>query len=259
MNVNNAMYDRLGHLWWDDCAGFEFTSLRFCVNPVRYAYFARVLQSLAAPGRAVLDIGCGGGYLAESFARGGYQVAAVDPAAESVAAARAHAADSGLAIDYRVGCGERLPFPDRSFDIVTCCDVLEHVDDVALVVREAARALKPGGVFLYDTVNRTLRSWLLLIKIWQDWGLAGSSEENAHVWRAFIKPCELDAHMRHAGLSPQERKGMGPGRPMPEMLRGLWRIRRGRLQGEDVAREFVLRESEDVSVSYMGWALRPAA
>jgi 2-polyprenyl-6-hydroxyphenyl methylase / 3-demethylubiquinone-9 3-methyltransferase len=256
MEVNNRIYDGLGHLWWDNQAGFDITSLRFCVNPVRYGYFKRQMQTLAVPGKAVLDVGCGGGFLTESFARSGYDVAGIDPSANSIAAAREHAAVSRLAIDYRVASGECLPFAGSSFDIVSCCDVLEHVRDPNRVIGEISRTLKPGGVFLYDTVNRTLRSWLVLIKLWQDWHIAGFSAPDAHVWRKFIKPGELAAMLRQAQLSPRGQQGIGPGRSPAALLYTLWQIRSGRLRGPEIAKRFMLRESDDLSVSYMGWALK---
>jgi len=98
-----------------------------------------------------------------AFAADGFQVTGLDPAASSSRAARRHAAETGLQIRYEVGRGKSLPFGDIDFDIVCCCDVLEHVDDVGQVLREAARTLKPGGLFLYDTVNRTFLSKLVLI------------------------------------------------------------------------------------------------
>jgi 2-polyprenyl-6-hydroxyphenyl methylase/3-demethylubiquinone-9 3-methyltransferase len=226
------------------------------MNPVRYGYFKRQMQALAVPGKAVLDVGCGGGFLTESFARDGYDVAGIDPSANSIAAAVEHATANGLAIEYRVASGECLPFASSSFDIVSCCDVLEHVQDPNQVIREIARALKPGGVFLYDTVNRTFRSWLFLIKLWQDWHIAGFSAPNLHVLDKFIKPGELDAMLRRAQLSPNDRKGIGPGRSPAVLLHTMWQIRCGRLRGPEIAKQFTLRESDDLSVSYIGCALK---
>jgi 2-polyprenyl-6-hydroxyphenyl methylase/3-demethylubiquinone-9 3-methyltransferase len=257
MEVNNAIYQTLGHLWWSEDASFELTSLRFCMNPVRYEYFRRILGQLAIGGRAVLDIGCGGGYLAEAFAADGFQVTGVDPAANSIAAARRHAAETGLQIQYEVGRGEYLPFGDETFDIVCCCDVLEHVDDVGQVVREAARTLKPGGVFFYDTVNRTLRSKLVLIKVWQDWNFGGFAAPNMHVWRKFLKPVELTAHLRALGLAPGGVRGITAVKNPVAVLYGLWKIRKSKTRGAAVADAFALRETDDLGLSYMGWARKP--
>ncbi len=259
MEVNNAMYETLGHLWWSEEADFEITSLRYSVNPVRYGYFKRQLEHLHAPGKSVLDIGCGGGFLAEEFAKDRYDVTGIDPSGKSIAAAREHAAKSSLAIDYRVGRGESLPFRDDSFDIVACCDVLEHVDDPAQVLREVSRVLKPGGIFFYDTVNRTFRSWIALIKVWQDWNMIGSAQPNAHVWEKFIKPKELAAMMRVAGLAPGPVRGMTPAKGPLAMFRTFRQIRTGQLRAAAVGREFALRDTDDLSVSYMGWAVKGEA
>ncbi len=254
MEVNNTIYETLGHLWWSDDASFELTSLRFCMNPVRYRYFQRILGDLGLRGGTVLDIGCGGGYLAEAFAADGFQVTGLDPAVNSILAARRHASETGLQIRYEVGRGEALPFQDRTFDIVCCCDVLEHVDDVGQVLREAARTLKPRGVFLYDTVNRTFRSKLVLIKLWQDWNLAGFSAPNAHVWDKFLRPSELMDRLRAVGLQPGEVRGITAAKSPLALMYGLWEIRRSRIRGAAVAERFALRETSDLSVSYMGWA-----
>ncbi len=256
MQVNNAIYETLGHLWWSEDAGFELTSLRFCVNPVRYRYFRRILRQLAISRGTVLDVGCGGGYLAESFAADGFEVTGVDPATASIEAARSHAAETGLPIRYEVGHGESLPCKDEAFNIVCCCDVLEHVDDVAQVLREVARTLKPGGVFLYDTVNRTFRSKLVLIKIWQEWDLGGFAAPNAHVWERFLTPDELTALMSAVGLTPQGMRGIGAAKSPAGIVLGLWKIRRSMIRGAAVAETFAMRETNDLRVSYMGWARR---
>lgn len=254
--VNSTMYDALGPQWWDERAGFEVTSLRYCLNPVRYEYFGRQLRALGQRGRAVLDVGCGGGYLAEAFARDGYEVTGIDPSAASVAAAEAHADAAGLSIRYRVGRGEMLPLGDASFDIVACCDVLEHVDDVRQVLAEVARVLRPGGVLLFDTVNRTLRSWLVLIKVWQDWGLAGFSQPQAHEWSRFIRPRQLHELLRGVGLTPGPTRGIGPARHPALVLASLWRMRGSPAPGHRVARDFAMCETDDLGVSYMGWAVK---
>jgi len=154
--VDNDLYRRLGHAWWDDDVG-EFSTIRFFVNPVRYGYFERVLTQHGWKNAVdILDVGCG--ILAEEFARGGARVTGIDPAPETITTARVHAAAAGLSIDYRVGAGEHIPLPAAAFDVVACCDVLEHVDDVDRVIAEIARVLRPGGLFFYDTINRTFMS-----------------------------------------------------------------------------------------------------
>jgi len=132
--------------------------------------------------------------------------------------------------------------------------VLEHVEDPAQVIREVSRTLRPGGVFVFDTVNRTWRSKFVLIKMWQEWNLAGFSVPNAHVWEKFIRPDELTAMLRAAGLTAGPMRGMVADKSLPALLHALWRIRTGRVRGARIATDFPMRESDDLTVSYMGWA-----
>jgi len=253
MEINNTIYETVGHDWWADDAGFEITSLRYCLNPVRYGYFKRVLNAMDVHSGALLDIGCGGGLLSEEFAKDGFRVAGVDPSSKSINAAREHAAMSNLDIDYRVGCGEALLFADNSFDVVACCDVLEHVDDLNLVIHEVSRVLRNGGVFLFDTVNRTFRNKIVLIKICQDWILG---LPNAHVWEKFIKPRELVESLEASSIEVREMRGIGPQRNLVVLLFGLLNVYTGQLRGRKVAEIFGMRETNDLSMSYMGWALK---
>jgi len=142
-------------------------------------------------GVTALDIGCGGGFLAEEFARLGCNVTGIDPSAPTLETACAHAHRSGLDIDYRVGVGEELPVDDAGFGLAYCCDVLEHVDDLDRVIAETSRALKPGGIYLFDTVNRTWLSKLVAIKLMQDWKPTRVFDSTLHDWNRFIKPKEL--------------------------------------------------------------------
>lgn len=258
MPVNNAFYETAGRTWWADDASFAYTSLRFCVNPVRYGYFSRTLRSQSKTSGRVLDVGCGGGYLSEAFARDGFEVAGIDPAAASIEAASAHAAREGLRIDYRVGRGESLPFPDDFFDIIACCDVLEHVDDVEQVIGEVSRTLRPGGLFLFDTVNRTRKSRFALITVWQDWNVLGLSDEDRdtglHSWDKFITPPELAASLSRHALVVADVRGLSAKRNPLSLARAFVGIRRGRIRNEALVPALGFHESDDLSVSYMGWA-----
>ncbi len=252
--INNEIYEDQGHTWWTEDAGCDVSSLRYCVNPVRYSYFKKKLTQLGLPGKKVLDLGCGGGFLAEEFAKDGFAVIGIDPATHSIEAARQHAADNSLTIDYRIGAGEALPFPDNSFDIIACCDVLEHVDEPRAVIREAARTLKTGGIFFYDTINRTWMSKVVL-KVWQDWRITALSQPNVHVWEKFIKPAELDAMMTSCHLINQDRKGISPGSRNPlAILWTLLLIKQGRIRHQELTDKLRLGETEDMNMSYMGFA-----
>lgn len=260
--VNNDMYRRMGHAWWADDVG-EFSTIRFWVNPVRFGYFERVLnrdRALERGRRKLLDVGCGGGLLAEEFARIGFDVTGIDPAPETVQTARTHASVSGLSIEYETGSGEHLPFPEGVFDYVTCCDVLEHVDNVDRVIAEIARVLKPGGLFFYDTINRTFISKLVMIKVMQEWpSTAFVSEPNVHVWERFIKPAELVGLLDRHGLDQREMRGISPQRLNPiRLLLDLHRRAQGKISFMELGRRLALQETGNLGASYMGYAERTA-
>jgi 2-polyprenyl-6-hydroxyphenyl methylase / 3-demethylubiquinone-9 3-methyltransferase len=256
--VNNDIYRSLGYAWWDDDVG-EFSTLRFWINPVRFGYFRRVIdreQALAHGRRKLLDVGCGGGMLAEEFARLGFEVSGIDPAPETIETARTHAATSGLSIEYHTGVGEHLPFADRSFDHVACCDALEHVDDVARVVGEIARVLRPGGLFLYDTVNRTMISRIAIIKVMQEWRSTAFAAPNMHVWEKFIKPAELIALLERHGLAPDEMRGIVPRRNPIATLLDFRRRAQGKITFKELGRRLDFQESDHLEASYMGYATK---
>jgi 2-polyprenyl-6-hydroxyphenyl methylase/3-demethylubiquinone-9 3-methyltransferase len=254
--VDNDIYRRLGHAWWDDDVG-EFSTLRFWINPVRFGYFAGVLareKSLERGQRRLLDVGCGGGLLAEPFARAGFEVTGIDPAPESIETARAHASLSGLCIEYRNGAGERLPFADGTFHHVACCDVLEHVEDVERVIGEIARVLEPGGLFFYDTINRTTVSKIAVIKVMQEWRFTAFAPPNSHVWEKFIKPEELTALFARYGLEPLETRGIMPRRNPIATVLGFRRRVQGKLTFEQLGQWLDFQESDHLDASYMGYA-----
>lgn len=255
MPVDNQMYDRLREQWWDE-DGF-LNILQSALNPARFGYMRRVLTAERDPrGATTLDVGCGGGLLAEEFARLGCAVTGVDPSEGSLETARAHAEESGLDIAYVHGAGEALPFGDATFEVVYCCDVLEHVDDLDRVIAEIARVLEPGGIFLFDTLNRTLRSKLVMIKLFQEWESTRLMEPNLHDWRMFIKPRELRTTMTRHGLAQRDTVGIAPGAPPPALIRTLRKRRRGELTYGEAGRAFRMRESRDRSSLYAGYAIK---
>ncbi len=151
-----------------------------------------------------------------------------------------------------------MPFADETFDLAYCCDVLEHVDDLGRVLRETARVLKPGGIYLYDTINRTALSKLIAIKIFQEWSWTRFMPPNLHDWSMFIKPDELEAELGKCGLTPGGRTGL-KARANPLRLVMILRARKqGRLSYAEAVRRAGLGESHDCSVQYMGWAEKTA-
>ncbi|WP_432493899.1 bifunctional 2-polyprenyl-6-hydroxyphenol methylase/3-demethylubiquinol 3-O-methyltransferase UbiG [Kineococcus gypseus] len=254
LGVDNDVYDRHASSWWDE--DDPLNMLHGSVTPARFEYFRSVLtQRLGRDpaGARALDIGCGGGFLAEEFARLGCAVVGVDPSAASLATAREHAAASGLAIDYRVGRGEDLPVEDHAFDVVYCCDVFEHVDDLERVVAETARALAPDGVYFFDTVNRTRASRLLAIRVLQEWRWTRVFDTPVHRWSMFITPGELAALLGRHGLLLREVVGMGPRVKNPlTALRGLRDAQRGRTSYGELSRLLDFGATKTLSMSYMG-------
>lgn len=256
MPVDNELYNRPGDLWWDD--GAAFALLRTAFNPARFGYFRQVLlERLHRDPRRLraLDIGCGGGLLAEEFARLGCSVIGLDPSEPSLATARAHAQASGLSIDYRVGVGEQLPFENACFDLVYCCDVLEHVNDLGRVVAETARVLKPGGVYCFDTINRTLLSKLITIKLFQEWPATRFLPLHLHDWERYIKPRELQHLLAQHGLVVQDMRGLNLASSPFTLLRSLWQFKRGAMSYKELGEATRFRVGGPTFVAYIGYAL----
>ena len=201
-NAELAKFGRLAEHWWDTSG--EMRPLHD-INPLRTDFIDR-RASLA--GKRVLDVGCGAGILSEALARRGAQVTGLDPAEAAIDAARAHAAQEGLGITYEVGAGEDMPYADGSFDAVVCVDVLEHVRDRARVLAETARVLRPGGTFLFDTINRNWIARFGAITMAED--VIGILPRGTHDPEMFITPAELRAGMEEAGLEPGPFTGLGP-------------------------------------------------
>jgi 2-polyprenyl-6-hydroxyphenyl methylase/3-demethylubiquinone-9 3-methyltransferase len=255
--VDNEFYNQPGDIWWGEAGALSL--LRVVLNPARFGYFRQVLTErlkLDPQTLRALDVGCGGGLLAEEFARLGCQVAGIDPSAPSIATARAHASRSGLAIAYQVGVGERLPFADASFDLVYCCDVLEHVSDVEQVIAETARVLKPGGIYCFDTINRTLFSKLVTIKLFQEWQTTAFLPPRLHAWEQYITPAELKRLLARHGLATREIVGMTPAANPITILRLLRRYKRGRLSLQQLGAAARFKAGGHTLASYLGYALK---
>jgi len=256
MPVDNTIYDTPGDIWWDERQ--PLYAIRTALNPARMSYFraAFTRQGVDPSGKVIVDVGCGGGLLAEELATLGAHVIGIDPAAASVATATAHARRSGLDIDYRVGRGEQLPVDDGAADVVCCVDVLEHVDDLDAVIGETARVLKPGGLYLFDTINRTGLSKLVMIKLSQDWAATAWMPPGLHDWDQFITPAELGAALARHGLHASDITGMAPGVSPPALLRLLRQLKKGKISHADFGRKAVFTLTRDLRISYLGQAVK---
>jgi len=252
--IDNDIYNRYSDGWWRQDSFLNM--LESAIQPLRSDYVRHCLSSHALVKPHSLDIGCGGGIIAEDLAEFSATVTGIDISYASLETARKHAKQNGLDIDYIESSAENLPFEDNSFELVTCCDVLEHVDDIAKVISEIKRVLKPGGIFVYDTVNRTLMSYLALIFIAQDFPLTRFAPKNSHVWHKFIRPHELQSILRDNDLIVKEEWGMEPSVNPVSMV---WYILRTKFMGLDFGRfgnktKFV--KSKNKSISYLGYCIK---
>jgi 2-polyprenyl-6-hydroxyphenyl methylase / 3-demethylubiquinone-9 3-methyltransferase len=197
-----AKFSDLAHRWWDPDG--EFKPLHQ-INPLRLNWIDQ-LAPLA--GRRVLDVGCGGGILAESMAVRGAQVLGIDLADKPLKVARLHALEAGVdALDYRAVAVEALAAEmPASFDRVTCMEMLEHVPEPASVVRACAALVKPGGRVFFSTLNRNAKAFLFAIVGAEH--LLRMLPKGTHEYAKFIKPSELARWCREAGLQVDEFKGM---------------------------------------------------
>jgi 2-polyprenyl-6-hydroxyphenyl methylase / 3-demethylubiquinone-9 3-methyltransferase len=254
--IDNGVYNRMADTWWDENGVLNL--LKSAANPWRVPYFERVLAQLKIEpqSKRALDVGCGGGVLAEEFAAMGFTVTGLDPSDQSLEAARAHAAQSGLNIDYRFGYGDKLPFENESFEVVYCCDVLEHIQNWDAVIGEVARVLKRSGVFLYDTINRTMFSKISMIKMAQEWKFTRLAPPNLHVWEMFITPDELKASLARHGLQNKDLVGTKMNGNPIKMILALRRYKAGKVSGAELGKNIGLKEGTNISSSYMGYAMK---
>jgi 2-polyprenyl-6-hydroxyphenyl methylase/3-demethylubiquinone-9 3-methyltransferase len=255
--IDNDLYNEDGYSWWQSDSPLYLLQCSF--NPARMGYFKKVLctkLNISPQGKAVLEVGCGGGLLCEEIARMGFDVNGIDPSENSIRTAIIHAKAGGLRINYEIGTGEALPYRDKSMDIIFCCDVLEHVRDLSKVISEISRILKPGGIFCYDTLNRTLISKLVAIKISQEWSRWAFAPPNLHVWKMFIKPEELKSLLGKNSLKVKENKGMVLNVSFPVFLHCLRKRAKGLITYKDIGKKLFMIESENKSIMYMGYAIK---
>ena len=235
-----ARFSALGDEWWNRSGSMRMLHR---LNPVRLGFIRAQATARFARDRArldplaglrALDIGCGGGLLAEPLARMGADVVGVDPAEGNIAVARAHAAAAGLAIDYRAATAEALADAGERFDLVLAMEVVEHVADVDLFVRRITEMVKPGGLLVAATINRTLKSFGLAIVAAEY--VLGWLPRGTHRWDKLVRPDELERALVRGGLTPFNTAGV-----IYNPLADAWQL------------------SGDTDVNYMIAAVRPAS
>ncbi len=194
-------FAELAHKWWDKNS--EFKPLHE-INPLRLEYIDSI-ASLA--GKRVLDVGCGGGILSESMYFKGADVTGIDLGEKALSVAKLHQLESGAKVNYRYVAVEQLANEaPASYDVITCMEMLEHVPDPEAVVQAWARLVKPGGKVFFSTINRNPKAYLFAV-IGAEYVL-NLLPKGTHDYAKFIKPSELSAWVRHAGLNVAGLKGM---------------------------------------------------
>lgn len=238
-----ARFSAIAAEWWDERGKFRPLHQ---LGPERIGFVRDSLVGHFHPGReprslglrpltglTLLDVGCGGGLVAEPLTRLGAGVTAIDPSPQTIAAARAHASAGGLAIDYRASRAEDLIAANATFDAVCCLEVVEHVPDVAAFLALLARLVRPGGMLVLSTINRTMKAWMLAIvgaEYVLRWLPVGT-----HQWERFVTPDELTRHIAAAGLAAPAMEGL-----VFDPLRDRWR-----------------RSPHDLDVNYLAASAKP--
>ena len=232
-----ARFSELAERWWDPAGPMRPLHR---LNPPRLLYLRRRLEAEFGlderslrpfAGLRLLDVGCGAGLLSEPMARLGAAVTAIDASAEMVEAARLHAAEAGLAIDYRCATAESLAAAGESFDAVVSMEVVEHVADLAAFERALVALTRPGGALVLSTLNRTAKAFALAV-VGAEWALRWLPR-GTHDWRRFVTPAELRRGLQRAGAELLDVTGLAL-----DLRAGAWRL------------------SSDPSVNYLAAARR---
>lgn len=255
--IDNDFYNREAESWWKD-KDSPLGIIRYTMNPIRLAYVVKHLAVISYDYRRkrVLDIGCGGGFLTEEIAKFGLETDGLDPSVPTLHTARNHAKAMNLLIDYHEGFGEELPYNDGYFDMVFCLDVLEHVKDYPKIIREVQRVLKPGGMFFFETVNRTLLSYLVVIFFFQKFPLTRIMPKNVHIWKYFIKPKELKKTIHDTAMTVSDMQGILPGYNFAYNLLMVKRLVKREITFHELCALFRCHESFYKGLCYVGYAVK---
>ncbi len=238
--INNEFYETLGSLW---LTGSDHpAALLRAENKLRTPWVAAEIAKRFSHPVSVLDVGCGAGFLTHALATAGHRVFGIDLSENSLEVAKEN--DVTGTVDYRKASADALPFADRSFDTVCAMDVLEHVENPRRLIAEAARVLKPEGLFFFHTFNRNLLSYLVVIK-GVEW-FVRNTPQNMHVYPLFIKPAELKDYCESESLHVIELLGFRPKFLSLAFLQMLLTRK--------VSDSFAFRFSKSLSTGYSGIA-----
>jgi 2-polyprenyl-6-hydroxyphenyl methylase / 3-demethylubiquinone-9 3-methyltransferase len=236
--VNNDYYHQLGKRWYT--AQDDPVALLRAESKIRNPWVHQLIKDHFSKAR-ILDVGCGGGFLSNYLAKQKWQVTGLDLSRESLAIAENH--DSTESVRYMYGDAYKLPFSDKSFDVVTCMDFLEHVSDPGAVLKEIHRVLKNSGLFFFHTFNRNFLSWLIVIK-GVEW-FVKNTPRHLHVLPLFIKPKELRRDLENLGFDVREIKGLRPS--LNSSFRKMLRV-------GVIDDNFSFKWTSSTLMSYSGWA-----
>ncbi|MDB5215053.1 MAG: gamma-tocopherol methyltransferase [Myxococcaceae bacterium] len=237
--VNNAVYDLLGERWYT--AQDDPIALLRAETAHRTPWMVDEIRTRFGEA-GVLDIGCGAGFLANALAAHGFDVTGLDASSASLEVAARH--DVTRSVHYDVGDAYELPYPNGSFEVVCAMDFLEHVVSPERVIAEASRVLAPNGLFFFHTFNRTLLSWIVVIK-GVEW-FVRNTPEDLHVHALFRTPAEIRGMCAESGLSLREVRGQ-----MPDVM--SWAFFRMLATGV-VPHDFAFRYTSSTTTGYMGVA-----
>ena len=213
--LDPAEVERFGRMaaeWWDPKGKFKPLHE---LGPARMGYLRdEIVRHFGRPagaerplsGLSIIDIGCGGGLVSEPLTRMGANVTGIDPGSDTIAAARAHAVSQELVIDYRVARIEEIAARGETFDVVTCLEVVEHIPDVAAFLASCAKVVRPGGLLIASTINRTVASYALAIVAAEY--VLGWLPRGTHDWNRFVRPEEMSIYLARAGLEAPRFTGL---------------------------------------------------
>lgn len=238
--VNNEMYSALGGRWYD--ADDDPVALLRAESRLRNPWVAKHVDDAFETRRcAVLDVGCGAGFLSNHLAGLGHRVTGLDASRESLEVAARHDATGTVRYDH--GDALALPYADGAFDVVCAMDFLEHVEDPGRVIAEAARVLAPTGLFFFHTFNRNWLSWLVIIK-GVEW-FVKNTPLDMHVLHLFLRPSEVNRMCHERGLETQELLGS-----RPRLGRAFWQL----LATGRVPSDFGFKFSKSTRLAFTGVA-----